>query len=129
MKTTSSGDMHVTGLPPIQAAVLEMRAEGCTYRECARRLNCSTANIKQAVSTLFFKLHADTTQELIINAIRKGYLELRSIFIAGLMCLLSVIQVNDGINARVSRTTRTQSIRAARGGKQRSLLIDIEDIC
>mgnify|MGYP003575099991 CR=1 FL=1 len=125
----SGGDMHVSGLPPRQSQVLLLRAQGKTQRECAQLLGCSTANIKQALNALFFKLHADCTADLIIKAIRNGYLQLRSILIAGLMCFLSAVHADDGINARVSRTTRTQSTRAQRGGKSNSLLIDIEDIC
>ncbi|HSX49910.1 MAG TPA: sigma factor-like helix-turn-helix DNA-binding protein [Cellvibrio sp.] len=125
----SGGGMHVSGLPPRQSQVLLLRAQGKTQRECAQLLGCSTANIKQALNALFFKLHADSTAELITKAIRNGYLELRNILVAGFMCLLSVLQAGDDINARISRTTRTQPTRAQRSGKPKSLLIDIEDIC
>ncbi|WP_039913131.1 LuxR C-terminal-related transcriptional regulator [Cellvibrio mixtus] len=124
------GDLHTSGLPPRQCQVLLLRARGNSISECAQLLCCSPANIKQAITALFLKLHADSTPELITKAIRNGYLQLRSIFFVSFMCFLSALQADDnGINARVSRTTRTQTARAQRAGKNKSLLIDIEEIC
>jgi DNA-binding CsgD family transcriptional regulator len=124
------GDMHVSGLPRRLSQVLLLRASGNSIRKCAQLLNCSDANIKQAVSELFYKLKADSTPELITTAFRNGYLQFRSIFLAFFMCLLAAIQADDNnINARVSRTTRTQTARAQRNGKNKNLLINIEEIC
>lgn len=123
------GDLHTTGLPPRQSQVLLLRASGKSVRECAQLLSCSADNIKQATQALFLKLHANSTPELITNAMRTGYLQLRSFFFVSFMCFLSVLQADDGIHARVSRTTRTKTARAQRAGKNKNVLIDIEEIC
>lgn len=122
--------LHVSGLPPRLSQVLLLRASGKSIPECAELLSCSTNNIKQAITTLFYKLRADSTQELIIKAIRNGYLQLRSFFFVSFMCFLSALQVNNtDIQARFSRSTRTQTARTHRAGKNKNLLIDIEEIC
>lgn len=123
-------DLHVSGLPPRLSQVLLLCAKGLSLAEIAQLLNCSIANIKQAKNTLFLKLRADSTAELLMNAMRYGHLKIRSFFLVSLMCFLSALQADDnGINARVSRTTRTQTARAQRAGKNKNLLIDIEEIC
>ena len=124
------GDLHTTGLPPRLSQVLLLRASGKSVRECAQLLSCSADNIKQAMTALFLKLNAASTPELITNAMRTGYLQLRSFFLVSLMCFLSALQADDnGIYARASRTTRTQTAKAQRTGKNKNVLIDIEEIC
>lgn len=124
------GDLHVTGLPRRLSQVLLLRASGNSIRKCAELMNCSDANIKQAVTELFFKLKADSTPELITTAIRDGYLQFRSFVFASCMCLLAAIQADDNnINARVARTTRTQSARTHRNHSNRKLFFSTDEIC
>lgn len=118
--------LHVSGLAPRLSQVLLLRALGKSIREIAQLLGCSTANIKQAISTLFFKLDADSTPELITRAFQNGYLRFLSIFAALFIGLFATAVIdNHNMAARVSRAPRTQLARAQRNGNNNKLF-DLE---
>lgn len=122
------GTLHVSGLAPRLSQVLLLRASGKSQKECAQLLGCSEANVKQALSTLFFKLKADSSPELITRAFQNGYLRFLSIFTALFISLSSPVQVdNHNLNARFTRAPRHQTARAQRNGRNNEFLI--EEIC
>lgn len=116
------GKLHTTGLPPRLSQVLLLRASGKSIRECAQLLGCSIANIKQAVTALFFKLDVDSSTELITRAFESGYLRFLSIFAALFIGLFATAVIdNNNFAARISRAPRTQFARAQRNGNNHKL--------
>ncbi len=120
--------LHVSGLAPRLSQVLLLRALGKSIGEIAQLLGCSTANIKQAINTLFFKLNADSSPELITRAFQNGYLRFLSIFAALFVGLFATAFIDNHMAARISRAPRHQTARVQqRNGNNK--MFDIEDNC
>lgn len=63
-----------TAPTPQQRRVIELAAEGLTYREIAERLMISESTVRFHVQKLKIKLNTHSKTELIVQAIRRGYI-------------------------------------------------------
>lgn len=83
------GNLFASGCSPLQNKVLVMRANGQSIKTIAKHLDCSAANIQQALNNLFFKLHANNTPEVIAKAFTKAYLRALGLFGVAIAILIS----------------------------------------
>jgi DNA-binding NarL/FixJ family response regulator len=72
LRTLASRRADAGGLTPQQERVLELSAEGLTYREIGARLFISESTVRFHMQKLKGKLGARTKTELIARAIRSG---------------------------------------------------------
>jgi DNA-binding CsgD family transcriptional regulator len=115
------GQLHATGLTPRQSQVLLLRAEGNQVKQCAHALNCSSANVRQLLAELFYKLRANSSHELIARAFQAGHLRFLSVFALIGLCLCGNA-TNDNPNelARIGRSRSSLSVRLQRSGSKKS---------
>jgi len=114
------GKLHVTGLPPRQSQVLLLRALGNSRSECAQLLGCSIANVSGIMRTLFFKLHADSSAELITRAFENEYLRFLSIFFAIVFGFLGDNLTDQNAIARVVRHRQSTQQRTRTSARNRN---------
>jgi DNA-binding CsgD family transcriptional regulator len=107
------GHLVAQNLPPQQSQVLLMRASGMPHAQCAQVLGCSLSNIRNIVTTLFYKLHANSSPELITRAFENNYLRFLSLFFAVLLGCLGNTLTDQSI-ARTGRPTAARTQRTQR---------------
>ncbi|QEY15495.1 hypothetical protein D0C16_05600 [Cellvibrio sp. KY-GH-1] len=114
------GNLIVEGLPPRQSQILLMRALGLTAKEIASTLQCSAANVEQAINILFFKLKANSSSELVTKAFLSQTLRMLSfaLFFVG---IFGINPPDSNTNVRIPRTRTTQTARIQRGGNNKKL--------
>ena len=61
-------------LPPRQAQTLLLCAHGMSAKESANAMSCSVSTINSNKNTLFYKLHANSTAEMIMKAFTEKFL-------------------------------------------------------
>lgn len=116
------GNLVAEGLPPRQSQVLLMRALGHSVKEIAETMNCSAANVQQAITNLFFKLGANSSHELVTRAFISDHL--RKLSCAALF--LFAFALNPAEHSTMARNSRTQqrptqSARVQRGSNNKKL--------
>jgi DNA-binding CsgD family transcriptional regulator len=114
--------LHASGLSARQSQVLLLRALGKPISECAQLLNCSQSNIKQLNTALFYKLRANSSQELITRAFQSGHLQFLSIFTAIFLALFAGNLPDHQSVARVGRVRTSAQLRVQRNTKNNQLM-------
>jgi DNA-binding CsgD family transcriptional regulator len=115
------GQLHATGLTPRQSQVLLLRAEGNQVKQCADALNCSSANVRQLLTELFYKLRANSSHELIARAFQAGHLRFLSVFVLIGLCLCgNATNENPNDLARIGRSRSSLTLRLQRNGNRKT---------
>jgi DNA-binding CsgD family transcriptional regulator len=114
------GKLLAQKLPAQQSRVLLMRASGMQLAQCAAALGCSINNISGIMRTLFFKLHADSSAELITRAFENEYLRFLSIFFAVVFGLLGNTLDDQNAIARVARHRQSTQQRTRTSARTRN---------
>jgi DNA-binding CsgD family transcriptional regulator len=110
------GKLVAKNLPPQQSRVLLMRASGMQLAQCAAALNCSINNISGIMRSLFCKLHADSSAELITRAFENEYLRFLSIFFAVFFGFLGNSLTDQNAIARLTARPRPGTQQRTRTG-------------
>lgn len=117
--------LNVSGLAPRESQVLLLRAAGMSINACSEALNCGTQAIKSRMNSLFYKLQADNTPELITNAFKNGYLRFMVLLLAMHMSAVSpFIESQRDLVVRNQRNRTRCSQRIARSGRANRLYSD-----
>jgi DNA-binding CsgD family transcriptional regulator len=74
--------LECVGLPRAQSHALLLRAQGRSFADAAEALGCSIQNVKNAIATLFYKLRADSSPELVTRAFESGFLRVLTLVAA-----------------------------------------------
>lgn len=67
------GNLEATGLAPRECQTLLLRANGASITECAQVMNCGKSTVQDRVTNMFYKLHVDSTPQLITKAFQSGF--------------------------------------------------------
>lgn len=114
--------LHATGLSTRQSQVLLLRALGKPIAECAQELNCSQSNIKQLITALFYKLRANSSQELVTRAFQSGHLQFLSVFVAIFLGIFASNLPDHNLAARIGRGRTSAQLRIQRNPKNNQVL-------
>jgi DNA-binding CsgD family transcriptional regulator len=76
------GKLHAQGLAPRECQTLLLRATGLSIADCAQTLKCGKSTVQDRVTNMFYKLHVDSTPELITKCFSSGILRFLSFLIA-----------------------------------------------
>lgn len=113
-------NLIVVGLPPRQSQILLMRAIGLTAKEIATLLQCSSANVEQSIKTLFYKMKANSSSELVTKAFISRTLRMLS-FALFFIGVFGLNPPDSSTNLRIPRTRTTQAARIHRSGNNKKL--------
>lgn len=118
--------LEAVGLTPRESETLLLIATGKTQREAAAILNCSVSNVKHRLESLFFKLRASRTPELITKAFSSGFLRTLALMLAMHISITGpIIENKNDIATRTVRSQRTQSrTRNTRTRRDKTLWIN-----
>jgi DNA-binding CsgD family transcriptional regulator len=98
-------------LAPREKEYVECLKHGMNDKEAAREMHCNLAGILSTAKRARYKLHAKNRTELVINAIRQGFIELSLI-----ICVLAQCTTTNDIE-RPSPRGRTAQHRTTRTGR------------
>jgi DNA-binding CsgD family transcriptional regulator len=87
--------LECVGLPRAQSHALLLRAQGRSFADAAEALGCSIQNVKNAIATLFYKLRADSSPELVTRAFESGFLRLLTLVAAVHLCAIPVTHTDE----------------------------------
>lgn len=97
------GNLVATGLAPRESQALLLRASGFSVDATAKAMNCGRSNVQDRIVNLFYKLHANSTTELVTKAFQHGFLKFLTLVLA---VQLSAASPDDNKFSR-TRTART----------------------
>lgn len=69
------GKLHASGLTPRESQALLLRASGLSIAACAEVMNCGKSSVQDRIVNLFYKLHVNSTPQLITKAFQNGFLK------------------------------------------------------
>jgi len=114
------GNLIADKLPRLQAQTLLFCANGFSEKKSAASLNCSPSTVRNAKQTLFYKLGASSSTELITKAFTNAYLRIASIFMAILISIGTPATDDNSAIVRAGRTRPGNHYRARGSSKTRN---------
>lgn len=106
------GNLHASGLAPRECQALLLRASGASVTQCAQVMNCGKSSVQGRIANMFFKLHVDSTPELITKAFQSGFLKFLTL--AAVIHLGAVLPDNHSLTrVRVTRSHVRQEMKVA----------------
>ncbi len=114
------GNLVADKLPRLQAQTLLFCASGFSEKKSAAVLNCSPSTVRDAKKTLFYKLSANSSTELITKAFANAYLRFASVLMAMLVSFAGPVINDHNAIARAGRTRPSNQLRGRSGGRPRN---------